>query len=163
MSTHSDSVKLAWTLLCGRRKSCHLNPKTENESVFLVKTRCNVVLIYMTRIYCVMFNMFNPIYLLLLCLRSYVNVRLFPVVSCMARCCVLFFFKFDLSRAAFCTVQSLSQEELVLFLKRRDRGAPLTGFFGKNGSDYRWWTRFRPRGSRGSWKKYSFFLLINSL
>lgn len=49
------------------------------------------------------------------------------------------------------------------FFKKRDRGAPLTGFFRKNGSDYRWWTRFRPRGSRGSWKKYSFFLLINSL
>lgn len=78
-----------------------------------------------------MFNMFNPIYLLLLCLRSYVNVRLFPVVSCMARCCVLFFFKFDLSRAAFCTVQSLSQEELVLFLKKETEVHLSRGFSGR--------------------------------
>lgn len=70
--------------------------------------------------------MFNPIYFFSACILMWMYVW---VMSCMASRRVLF----DLSWAAFCTVQT-SIEELMLC--ERDRGATLPGFSSQ--SEYGW-------------------------
>ena len=103
MSTHSDSAQLAWTLLSGHRNLCHLNLNWEFNRFLFFSNLLQCSLNLYDNVYSVMFIRFNPIYFLSACIHMWNYVW---VMSCMATCCALF----DLSWAAFCTVQSFAGE-----------------------------------------------------